>query len=446
MNVLFLSIEDLNDFIEPLGGHPQAITPNLTRLARRAAVFEHAYAPAPACAPARAAVLFGQAPWRTGLYVNAHDWPMAHEAGRRLSLVGRMRDAGFATIGAGKVFHWADKGIDPEDWDEYHVTPKESFPPVSAIVRGGDLGRGSDFGPVDVDEALYDERNTDHICAAMTRGAERRFWALGLFRPHLPFIVPRRFFDLYPERVDPPPGLPQGFDPDDEGALKGLPEEAKSFIPRRLGRGLARYQEYNAFLRAYLASVSYADHLLGRVLDRMEDQGLFESTLVILWSDHGWQFGEKLCFKKFTLWERALRVPLMIAGPGVPARRIAAPVSTLDIFPTLMARAGGGAAQPLDGRDLSPLLAGEEGRGAAISVWGHMERDGQPARLAATARTATHRYTRYWNGGEELYDHRADPFERRNLLAGRGRWRARLRARALRPLLPARMAPPVPTP
>lgn len=414
-NILLLSIEDLNDFIAPLGGHPDARTPNLTRLAARALTFERAYAAAPACSPARAAVLFGQAPWRTGVYTNAHEWSQAHAPGRRLSLIGHARDAGWRTLGAGKIFHGAQRGIDEDDWVDYVDEPRDSHAVVSPLAREGLIGRGSDYGPIAGTGPLYDERNAARLMADMTPGAAGRFWALGLFRPHLPFLVPHPYFDLLPARVAPAPGL------DDETGLAELPPEALRVVTgRKLGAALEKRGEYNAFLRAYLAAIAYADDVLGRVLDHLDEAGLTESTLIVLWSDHGWQFGEKLCYRKFTLWERALRVPLMIAGPGVAPRRVGEPVGNLDIFATLLDVMGAAPKQAMDGQSLRPLFEGRTSGlgGDAVAVWGFPGWGVEPDRMARTIRTKTHRYTRYWNGGEELYDHRDDPFERRNLLHG----------------------------
>ncbi len=219
-----------------------------------------------------------------------------------------------------------------------------------------------------------------------------------------------------------PPGLTgKQFRPGNKAALEGLPPESAVFANRRIGWILKKFGEYNDFVRAYLASVSYADALLGRVLDRLEETRQMENTLIVLWSDHGWQFGEKLAFRKFTLWERALRVPLMFAGPSIEAGRSNTPVSLIDIFPTLLARAGGTAKHRLSGVDLSPILTGQGDieRDHVVSVWGNWPENGSE-QLAFTLRSRVHRYTVYWKGGEELYDSEADPFEHINLLASGG--------------------------
>ncbi|MEM1266088.1 MAG: sulfatase-like hydrolase/transferase, partial [Pseudomonadota bacterium] len=404
-NVLFVSIEDLNDFIEPLGGHPDALTPTLSRLAARSAVFDRAYATVPACSPSRSAALFGMAPWRTGIYGNAHDWRAAHPEGERLSLVGHMRDAGYATWGAGKVFHGK---IDADDWDCWVDEPLDRHPPVSELVQSGAVRPGDDFGPVDPEAPLHDDRIADQLIAEMQPGVSGRFWALGIYRPHLPFLAPRRHFDRLPARVAPPPGLKGVYDPDDLSEFERLPKGARRFIKTNwsIGRALHTHQAVNAYLRAYLASVSYADEVLGRVLAALEASGLMADTTVVLWSDHGWQFGEKLAFRKFTLWERALRIPIMIAGPGISPRRIGQPVTNMDLMPTLLAHAGAAPKRPLDGRDLTPALEGDVDQAAvAVSVWGYPAFGLGTDRLAFSVRSARWRLTQYWGGGRELYDH-----------------------------------------
>ncbi|GHA53805.1 iduronate-2-sulfatase [Amylibacter ulvae] len=417
-NILFLSIEDLNDWVEPLRGHPQTITPNITRLANRGMLFENAYAPVPACSPSRTATLFGQNPWETGIYANAHKWHDVYATGARKSLVGRMRDAGFDTYGAGKVFHQSRAHHDANDWTDYNLLDQDKFTPISRVLKNGDIGHLSDFGACDDVETLNDERNTDWICDHMKSDATGQFWALGLYRPHLPFIVPKRFFDMFDGDITDPPGLGANqFDPDNLSPQAELPKAGR-FIANRnanLGRALHKTGEYKDFIRAYLASIAYADHLLGRVLDRMDEQSLWENTLVVLWSDHGWELGEKLTFRKFSLWERALRVPLIFAGAGIDKGKTQEPVSLIDIAPTLFAQSGLPKPDQFSGQDLSPLFKDPDQtlRGHAVSIWGK-NLDKARYKHAISVRTRDYRHILYWDGGHEFYDHRVDPFEHCN--------------------------------
>ena len=421
-NILLLSIEDLNDWIEPLGGHPDTITPNLSRLAARAKTFTHAYAAAPACSPSRTSMLFGQNPWETGIYGNEHKWHDVYAPGERLSLVGRLRDAGYATHGAGKVFHVRRNQFDYADWDSFQVSDFENFAPITKLRATGKFGPDTDFGPQPDDSPPQsDEVNTTHMIEKMHADATGQFWALGLYRPHLPFVVPQRFFDILPDVVSNPPGLgTNSYDIHSSIPHKTLTEAGKIIADARImfRRVLYRQEEYQQFLKAYLASVAYADHLLGRVLDHMDETGLWDSTTVVLWSDHGYQLGEKLAFHKFTPWERSLRVPVMVAGPDIDAGTIEEPISLIDLAPTLMSLTGQPIPDQFSGQDLTPLLHDKpmETRGFATSVWLNTDKETKDYRMVLSSRSADHRYIFYWDGSEELYDHRVDPYEHNNLL------------------------------
>ena len=418
-NILLLSVEDLNDWIEPLGGHPDAVTPNLARLAARSTVFEQAYTPVPECSPARTAALFGQAPWRTGIYGNRHSWAMAYPPHQQRSIVGQARQAGFMTYGAGKVFHLGKSGLDQTDWEDVAYTRPWNFPPVSKAARRELIGKREDFGVMpEGSKGMLDDAMCDQMLEWMKPGDEGKFWAHGVYCPHLPFVAPQKFFDLIPSEVRMPPGFGnREFDALDETELQSLPKAAGTMPRRWLGRKIGRTGEYNDFLRAYLACVAYADSIVGRILDHLDETGLSDSTLIMFWSDHGWQLGEKLAFKKFTLWERALRVPMMMAGPGVPVARNNAPVSLLDIYPTLLSAMGHEAPHALDGQDLWDVLDGASSRDHSVSVYEAEGRQAStPGQLSASVRSATHRLIHYHDGTGELYDHRVDPFEKNTLL------------------------------
>lgn len=419
-NILLLSVEDLNDWIEPLGGHPQAYTPNITRLFQRSTSFDQAYAAAPACSPSRTATLFGQAPWRTGIYHNRHSWAMAYPVGENRSIIGQAKQAGWSTIGAGKVFHTGKSGLDMADWSEYFQTPWDVFTPISRVVSNAFLNKLDDFGPIsDAAPPLYDERNLEFIKRRLIKGATNTLWAYGIYRPHLPFIVPQRFFDLIKRPIETPPAFQgRAFDPNDDREIRDLPAAAHRIIRRKMGRMLHKTGEYEDFLHAYLASIAYADFLVGELLDHMESNGLLENTMIIFWSDHGWQLGEKLAFRKFTLWERALRVPLCVSLPKGPRGISTEPVSLLDIYPTMLEVIGKSPPHKVDGQNLLPLIYGRLGRGHAQSMWEIFDRKSNNSDLACSVRTGQYRLIHYPDGAMELYNHECDPFELDNLLAG----------------------------
>ncbi len=433
-NLLFVSIEDLNDFIEPLEGHPQVKTPNINRLTKTGVLFRNAFAAAPACSPARTAVLFGKMPWDTGIYTNKQHWYHAFNPANTSSIFGLLRRHGYQTWGAGKMFY---AGIIEHEWDQYFKEPQDPYPRMSLLQKSFDLKSAMiDYGPCPDEGPQYDERNADLLMKKIGKGAAGQVWSLGIYRPHLPFIAPKSFFDLYPEQVESPPGLKDGlFDPDSTLEVEGIAKEASKRIVGNaaFGRKLKSIQQYSAFLRAYLASVSYADYILGRVLDHLEAQGLRDSTYVVLWSDHGYQFGEKNTFHKFSLWERSLRTPLIISGPSIPHGVCDHPVSNVDVGPTILDLMGVERGPDMDGGiSLRGILEGgrEVQSRAVVSVYGFTRKassttlfgwrkrapQNRDLQLAWSVRDETHRLVKYWNGGIELYDHRVDSYERENLI------------------------------
>ena len=419
-NLLLVSIEDLNDWIEPLRGHPDALTPHLQRFADRGVLFENAFATTPACSPSRTAALFSRAPWKTGVLTNDQKWYDHFPANSTESVVGQLRRNGFNCYGSGKVFHPAGKNPDG-DYDGFSAPAKIRYPAISSAVKAGDMGAKADFGVDPTGEPSFDDLHVADAIAQMVPGAERQVWTVGIFRPHLPFVAPKEFFDRLPEQVSIPPGLRgNAFDATSGLETAGLPGEAMEFVRQYShdGEALQKHGEYNAFLRAYLASVAYADDLFGKLLDRLEETGLDRNTLVVVWSDHGWQLGEKLAFRKFTLWERSLRIPLMFAGPGIAAGRRDAVASLLDLGPTVLDLMGVDIPDAYHGVSLKPAILDRNApdpRATAVSAW--TIRRGLQPRSAVTVRNRAYRYIRYWNGGEELYAHPADPHEKTNLLA-----------------------------
>lgn len=411
-NVLFIAVDDLNDWIEPMGGHPQAKTPNLVRLASRSTLFTRAYTAAPACNPSRAALMTGIAPYRSGVYNNSQAWrPAMPDA---VTLPQAFRRNGYWAGGAGKIYH----GVypDPPSWDEYWPSkrvqrsndPLPAERPANGIKDTGNF----DWGALEVPpEDMSDAKVAEWVAAKLRQRHEKPFFlAFGIFRPHLPWYVPRKYFDRFPlDTIE----LPIAFAAD----LEDVPEAGVNMArPERDHARVVEHGEWQRAVQAYLASINFADDMLGTVLDALDESAHSQNTVIVLWGDHGWHLGEKSHWRKFALWEEATRVPLMISAPegtpGLPegTRRGAEsgrPVSLLDLYPTLVELAGLPQQEGLDGRSLVPLL-----RNPAMN-W-------QPAvmthgRLNHAVRSEAFRFIRYADGSEELYDHRVDAMEWTNL-------------------------------
>ncbi len=429
-NVLLIAVDDLNDWVGCLGGYPGVRTPNIDRLAGRGVLFGNAHCPAPVCNASRTAVLTGLAPWRTGIYNNGSWWrPVLPEV---VTLPERFRTAGYLVVGGGKVYHHTPGFNPPDQWHEYFdqvfddpwhrpksgaVLPVRSvhWPPgfpLNGLGRVTELPRPAnpmefDWGPLDKEELeMGDGRMIDWACRFLRQRQRKPFFlAVGTFRPHLPWYAPRTHFDRYPlEAVRLPPVK--------EDDLDDVPAMGRKFATARrsdiaLVKGAGKWRDA---IRAYLACISYADALIGRLMDALEASGEAQRTIVVLWSDHGWHLGEKGHWHKMTLWERATRVPLVVVAPGVtrPGSRCVRPVSLLDLYPTLMELCAIEPVARLDGESLLRLLKDPHAprRRPALTTYlrgNHALRDDR------------WRYIRYADGGEELYDHRSDPNEWTNL-------------------------------
>ena len=426
-NVLFLAVDDMKDWVNCLGGYEGTVyTPNIDRLAERGMLFSNAHCVSPKCAPSRAAIMTGLRPSTTGLYDNGHWWrPNLPDV---VTLPVHFRNHGYRVVGSGKIFHHTAGNNPPYQWDDFlRLTfrndpwfrgAKLNYPwsksgpypegfPLSG-VKG--LGHENDWGALGIPDADYDDALTaDYAVRFLNRRQDRPFFlACGLFRPHLPWYVPRRFFDMYPlDEIR----LPQVRTDD----LDDVPAEGKKLAQARRGdyetiRDAGRWKHA---IRAYLASISYADDQLGRVLDSLDAGPHAANTVVVLWSDHGWHLGEKGHWHKSTLWEEATRVPLVISVPGYRPGVCERPVSLLDLYPTLkelcrVTNPSGGKSQRLDGVSLAPLLRNPRApwnRPAVIEY----------QRGNAAVRSDRYRYIRYHDGSEELYDHETDPLEWNNL-------------------------------
>ncbi len=437
-NVLMIAVDDLNDWVGYLGGHPDVKTPHLDRLAARALAFTNAHCPAPVCNPSRVAILTGKFPSTTGIYGNDARW---HEIMPGVaSLPGHFKAHGYHVAGGGKVNHhmpgfnrrsdWhlyfdqifdshfqaaTARGDDTTRWTWPAGFPLNNLPAVKALARPPQNANEFDWGPWDArDEQMGDGQLVEWIAKFLAAPpAQPFFLAAGIYRPHLPFYAPRKYFDLYPpEKITLPP-----IKADD---LDDLPAGGQRMAADRRGDlELVRAAgQYRALLQAYLASVTFCDALVGRLLDALERSPAAANTIVVLWSDHGWHLGEKNHLHKFTLWERSTRVPFLILAPGVTraGSRTARPVGLVDLFPTLAELCGLPPVAGLDGQSLVPLLRDPQRTWDRPALTTHGQGN-------HTLRSERWRYIRYADGGEELYDHASDPHEWTNL-AGRAEFAA----------------------
>lgn len=413
-NVLFISVDDLNDWIGCLGGHPQTKTPNFDRLARSGTLFTNAHCAAPQCNPSRTAIFTGIPPHRSGVY---HNGQKMRDVLPDTELLPKFFSShGYWSAGSGKLLHYF---IDAASWDDYSPAKEKEDPfpptynppnrPISLPVGGPWQYVETDWAALEVDDPTYggDWSVTQWIGEQLQRPHDKPFFlACGIYRPHEPWFVPKSYFEPFPlDSIQPGPGYK-------EDDLDDLPPAGQKLGPNRYFEHIRKQGQWKQALQAYLASIHYADAMLGRVLDALERSPHRDNTIVVLWSDHGWHLGEKQHWQKYTGWRICTRVPLMIRLPGGQAGAVCdQPVSLTDLFHTLTDLCDLPAPAHISANSLAPLLKDPKAN------WPHaaVTQLGAPDEYAIS--TQTWRYIHYRNGDEELYDIAADPHEWINLAA-----------------------------
>lgn len=418
-NVLFIAIDDLNDWVGCLGGHPHAKTPNLDRLAASGILFNNAHCPAPACNPSRSAVFTGISPHVSGLYRNEQKMRDVLPNAELLPLT--FSKAGYWSGGSGKMLHYI---IDVPSWDEYFPPKKTDNPfprtlappqrPLSLARAGSWQYYETDWGPIHSTDQEYggDYSVAQWVGEKLSRQWNQPFFlACGIYRPHEPWFVPQKYFDLFPiEEIELPPGYL-------ENDLADLPGSGARLARNRYFPHIREQKQWKHGIQGYLASISFADAMLGRVLDALEEGPNAKDTIVVLWSDHGWHLGEKEHWQKFTLWRACTRVPLIIRVPeqtlglvaGTKSALCSKPVNLLSLAPTLLQLCGIEPSSKHDGPSLVPLLHNTNAKWNHVSIT-HLQNPG-----SFGLSDEKWRYIKYTNGDEELYNIQNDPFEWKNL-------------------------------
>jgi len=437
-NVLFLVADDMNTWLldDPNRYDGKVVAPNLRALAESGVNFRHAYTAAPVCCPSRTAFFSGVSPWKSGVYHNAQQTDQSKPLGQALSLAGMFHKAGYSTAGYGKITHgWDQKG----HWDEKIGHKRDPAPPGAPLTP---VGRGEqDWGPIHLaEEDMNDTSNVDAAIRQLQRKHDRPFFiACGTFNPHMPWYVPKKYFDMFPlDEVTTPKMLPN--DLDDVPPLgRALTKGKSRFVDSILEHGL-----HGNAVRGYLATTAYVDAQLGRLLDALNKSPYRDNTIVVFLSDHGFHLGEKHHWQKATLWEEATHCLLMIRAPGVSAGGVACErfVSLQDVYPTLAELCGITPPSYLDGRSLVSLLEDPKAAWKSTAITCLSDK-GKPLQGYVTVRNKTGRYVRYAQGQEEFYDASTDPREWTNQIDNPKYARLIERLRALAPS-PSEMAAPMP--
>ena len=396
-NVLFIALDDLNAWVTHLGRNPQAKTPNIDRLAARGVTFTHAYAAVPACEPTRASLMSGLRPWTTACYLNGDNWMKRVPEGG--GLTAQFMKAGYYVGGAGKIYH-ADLYF-PSEWTEYMSNKELPEQPKPGKNEGFHTPLKHDLK----DDDISDWQIVNWCIKRLkTKHDQPFFIACGLHKPHLPFAVPRKYYDMFPrDTIQLPP-----YREDDLNDIP--PAGVRMAKPDGDHAQFLKSGRWKDAIQSYLATCAYTDMNIGRLLDALDKSPARTNTIVVLWGDHGWSFGEKDHWRKFALWEEPTRAPLIWVAPGVtqPGGVCARTVDFMTIYPTLCEVAGLAIPKFVEGPSAVSLLRDPKAAWShpAISTHGYLNH---------SVRTEQWRYIRYADGSEELYDEIKDPYEWTNL-------------------------------
>lgn len=416
-NVLFIAVDDMRPEMGCYGG--KAITPNMDRLAATGLVFDRAYCNQAVCGASRVSLM-------TGLYPEYLEERTYHVTGWRdrwahiVTMNQHFKSNGYVTIGLGKIYHGnRGPGVDPDHWTRWIIPDggTEYANPANTALRLENQSKtdGKRRGPSTESFETGGETHFDGVrartgaeqIARLARDAKPFFLAVGFTKPHLPFIAPKKYWDLYqsetfklPDNLSVPPGYPEYARNKNAGELRAYSDVPQEGSPEQFSDELNQ-----TLLHGYHASISYTDRNIGVLLDALEEHGVAENTIVVLWADHGWKLGDHSSWCKHTNFECDTRVPLMIRHPSMASAkgRTQSLVELLDLYPTLCDLCGLDRPDHLQGKSLVPVLKNPHSshREVAYSSYPHGRGTGQNGVVGHSIRTPLYRYTEWWERGAD---------------------------------------------
>ncbi|SFB95588.1 Arylsulfatase A [Algibacter lectus] len=407
-NVLFIAVDDLNDWIGVLGGHPQAKTPNMDKLASRGVLFSNAHCQAPVCNPSRASMMTSLYPSTSGIYFLNPDIKDSPIASKNIVMPKRFQQEGYTVFGGGKLLHNGE-GINETHIPNYAgqfggfgPMPKEKI----STYPGHPLWDWGAFP--ETDNQMPDYKIASWAESKLKENYDKPFWmGVGFYRPHVPQFAPQKWFDMYPlETLQLPKTISDDLDDISPYGIDITRE--KHVSPTH--EWVLENDAWKPLVQSYLACVSFVDEQVGRVITALDNGEYGDNTYIVLFSDHGFHLGEKERYAKRSLWEDGTRVPLIIVGPGIEKGKVCnKPVQLLDVYPTLLELTNLKSDSKLEGHSLVPLLKNTN------ADWSHYARTSfGPGNYSITSED--YRFIQYKDGSEEFYNHKIDPQEWHNAI------------------------------
>ena len=404
-NVLLIAVDDLNDWVGCMGGHPQMKSPNIDRLASRGVLFTNGHCQSPVCNPSRASLTTSLYPSSSGIYFLSPDLAASPVSRKNKLMPTRFKEEGYHVTGAGKLFHGGqNKKYMPNyagSFGGFGPRPKKKL----TSYPGHPLWDWGAFPATDAQ--MPDHKIASWGVSQLKKKHDKPlFLVTGFYRPHVPQYAPQKWFDLYPL--------------DTLKLPKTVPDDLKDIS--QYGRDITRLKhvapthewvikngEWKPLVQSYLACVSFVDAQIGKVLTALDESEYADNTYIVLFSDHGFHLGEKERYAKRSLWEDGARTPIIIVGPGIASGKTCTkPVQLLDIYPTLLDLTGHQADPLHEGHSLVPLLKDSK------ADWPHVARTSfGPGNYAIVSER--YRFIQYNDGTEEFYDHTKDPNEWHNV-------------------------------
>ena len=417
-NVLFIMVDDLNDWVGAFGGNLQTKTPNIDALAANSTIFKNAYCSAPLCNPSRTSIMTGYRPSTTKVYGNSEVFRKQKGFENTVTIPQYFEKNGYKTAAAGKIFHSPrGKAKEPKEGSDPGSFQQErkgglggAFPDkkdrqshglnLKKYGIKGSFKKSFDWFAVDVPlEDNEDFKSADYAAKFLQEKHEKPFFlACGVFRPHLPWFAPKKYFDLYKLDEIEIPEIIQN-DLDDVGKM------GQNMVKSAVHKSVLDNGKWKEAVRAYMANISFADACVGHLLNGLKESKYAKNTIIVLMGDHGYHLGEKEHWSKNVLWERSAKTPLLIFDPRDGTGKVSTSlVSLLDVYPTLVEMANLPKNKELEGESIYSLVKNPNKEVKEFILT-------SKAKGLHSLRNKNYRYIIYPDGFEELYDHRVDPNE-----------------------------------